>query len=386
MRWILFVFLLIFTVSSNAYTQTKLQNMLDSIAAKWAPEKREKICDFKAEKRNFRVYISGETTEINAIKDLYNIMKLRKVRFSDGINLLPDTSTEKRCFGLVRVSVMNIRKTFSHTSELISQAVMGTPVRVLKNIEEHYLVQTPDNYIGWATHASLVLKTTAEMSVWKKEKRLMFTAKTGVIYADTLKSTPVSDIVMTSIVMAENSYAQWTKVILPDNRRGYIDSNLLTDFGEWAKNVQADVSDIVVLAKQFLGVSYLWGGTSVHALDCSGFVKTLYFMNGILLPRDASLQFKNGINVDFAHNFSDLEPGDLLFFGTKLSAQLCVTHVGMYIGNNEFIHESEWVRINSLNSKSFNYSEYYHRRLLSVKRFIKADTQMLRIFNNQLFF
>lgn len=362
------------------------QTLIDSIAAKWVPDRREAICNLKIGWRKDRVYFTGETTELAAIKDLYKVMKLQKVRFYDGIKLLPDTSIDKRCFGLVRVSVMNIRKSPMHSAELLSQAVMGTPVRILKDSADYYLLQTPDNYIGWATHASVERKTTAELKAWKNDKRLLFTSKSGVIFTDTLKNAVVSDIVMTSVVLELNTENQWTKIYLPDNRIGFVESKNLTNFAVWAKNTQPNAAAIITLSNQFNGVSYLWGGTSAHMLDCSGFVKTLYFMNGLLLPRDASQQYKKGIAVDTTAGFNQLKQGDLLFFGQQLPNKLRVTHVGMYIGDKRFIHESEWVRTNSLDSESADYSRYYHGRLLLVKRLIGTNTDNLRIYNNRMYF
>jgi len=378
--------ILIFATIYLLFAQQKLQYTLDSIASKWAPDKRETICILRANWRKDRVFISGETTELNAIKELYKVMKFKKIRFYDGIKLLPDTSTDKQSFGLVTVSVMNIRKSSLHSSELLSQAILGTPVRILKDSNNCYLIQTPDNYIGWATHASVVRKTIAEIKTWKNEKRMIFTDKAGIIYADTLKSAVVSDIVMTSIVLAKNHDDEWTKISLPDNRQGFVESKNLTDFADWAKNTQPNAAEIITLSNRFKGVSYLWGGTSAHMLDCSGFVKTLFFMNGLLLPRDASQQYKIGIDVEITANFSQLKKGDLLFFGHRTPNKPNITHVGLYIGDKKFIHESEWVRVNSLDFESEDFNQYYHGRLLLVKRLIDTSTENLRITNNQMYF
>lgn len=371
---------------SYAHAQKNIQTVLDSLIAKWAPDKRETICDFRVSQRIGRPYIYGETTELNAIKDLYKVMKVNKIRFYDGIKLLPDTNANKRCFGLVCVSVMNLRKSFSHSSELLSQAVLGTPVRILKDSNDYYLVQTPDKYIGWATQASVVRKTADEMKAWKKSNRALFTAKTGIIYEDSLQINVVSDIVMTSLVVLKSSGLQWNKVELPDLRQGFVERNSLVNFDSWVQNVKADTTAITQLSTQFLGVSYLWGGSSAHMLDCSGFMKTLYFMQGILLPRDASLQCKKGLKVELDANFSQLHLGDLLFFGHQLPTKQRVTHVGMYFGAKRFIHESEWVHVSSLDPLSADYSAYYHGRLLMVRRLIFPQSKVELIRNNVFYF
>ncbi|HEX7276238.1 MAG TPA: C40 family peptidase [Acidimicrobiales bacterium] len=86
--------------------------------------------------------------------------------------------------------------------------------------------------------------------------------------------------------------------------------------------------DVVRSAQLFLGVDYLWAGTSSSGWDCSGFTSAVYAAHGIVIPRDAHDQAVAGTAVDQA----DLRAGDLLFFGAD-----SVTHVGMYVGDGRMI-------------------------------------------------
>jgi cell wall-associated NlpC family hydrolase len=123
-----------------------------------------------------------------------------------------------------------------------------------------------------------------------------------------------------------------------------------------------------------MGIPYFWGGTSCKALDCSGFTKTVYFLNGVLLPRDASQQALVGRPVDAGKDFSGIEVGDLLFFGTRGTAERKerVTHVGIALGGGKFIHEGGDVRINSLNENDPEYSAPRRETFLGVRRIIGA--------------
>lgn len=88
-------------------------------------------------------------------------------------------------------------------------------------------------------------------------------------------------------------------------------------------------SAIVNKAYQYLGVPYVWGGTSPSGFDCSGFIQYVYRSQGISLPRVSRAQAAVGSYV----SISNAQPGDILYFG-----QSSVTHVGIYIGNNKMIH------------------------------------------------
>lgn len=91
-------------------------------------------------------------------------------------------------------------------------------------------------------------------------------------------------------------------------------------------------SEIVRSARSFIGVPYLWGGNTQDGLDCSGFSLAVYRLNGLSLPRSSREQFETGFAVDR----QDLKQGDLVFF--NMAKKGLVSHVGVYIGDGQFIH------------------------------------------------
>ncbi len=125
-----------------------------------------------------------------------------------------------------------------------------------------------------------------------------------------------------------------------------------------------DKSTILKNAKTHLGENYVWGGTKPNAFDCSGYMQYLYRKEGVELPRTAYEQSKVGKEV----SRFELKKGDLLFFLTDKSRGIPVTHVGMYLGNDKFIHAAS--KKKGIITSSFSKSRY-SRLFVTARRIIK---------------
>jgi len=247
-------------------------------------------------------------------------------------------------WALAKLSVSNMRAIPDHTSELVSQVMMGTPLKVLDFKDKFYYVQTPEQYLGWMDAKGLELFTDQEMEAWRISSRFFYSKISGNAY-DTPGITVevVSDLVLGDMFEVESEVKGFLKIRLPDGRCGYVWKADCISFNDWSY-LEPDVQSLLLLARQMMGSPYLWGGASSKAVDCSGFTKLVYYSQGIILARDASQQARYGEPVDIS-NLDNLQQGDLLFFGS--SAQR-ISHVGIHLGNGDFIHSSGRVHISSI--------------------------------------
>jgi len=347
------------------------QSEIDSLATKWVPDKREGICSVTLiTKGKKSILLRGETTIPQAKYDIIKALSKPGIILIDSILILPDTLKNNKYQGLVTLSVINLRKLPDHRSELVSQAILGTPVLILKKENSWFLIQTPDKYIAWTESSSLQLMSAAEMNVWKKCDRVIYTENSGWIYNSADQKGVVGDIVSGSILKKGKESNGYSQVFLPDGREGFILNTKLTDFLSWKTEINCTEENVCNCSMKLLGLPYLWGGSSSKAVDCSGFVHLVYFLNGIILSRDASLQALHGFPVNISDKYEEMRKGDLLFFGSKDNLGLHVTHVAIYLGNKEYINSSGRVMINSLDSTRANYIDYRETSLLAAKRII----------------
>ncbi len=362
--------------------------LIDSIQSQRVPDSRVALFAIKAVQEDRRIILTGKTTEKEALDELFQRLNKQGIPFADSIVRLPDLRLGDKTWGLINLSVANIRYSPSQSAEMATQALMGTPVKILQEENGYFLIQTPDNYISWTESAGIAPRNENLADSWKASKRVIFTGDFGLIHSQPeVDSDPVSDLVSGGILEVDSTQETnrgFVPVILPDGRKGFIESSQCADLQIWLSERKEDPDNLISLAKKFMGRPYLWGGTSAKAFDCSGFTKTIYFMNGWILSRDASQQVNQGTEIDRMNLLAALEPGDLLFFGRKATDvnPERATHVGMYTGGSFFIHCSGLVRINSLDSTRPEYKKYYTENLLHVKRILGSPSQPVSIKNH----
>lgn len=217
----------------------------------------------------------------------------------------------------------------------------------------------------------------------------VYSARTG----DTVQKIASRFNVSTDVILKRNADIKNASVVLPNKKCVYIpdenelknlqesqasaeslqknppvpnvvsmDSNAISRAGNRHRSAQLASRGGAVLnsAHRYMGTPYVFGATGNGGFDCSGFVMRVFQQHGIYLPRTADVQYNVGTKVARG----DEQPGDLVFFETYLPGP---SHVGIYVGNGNFIHasSSRGVTTSNLNQT------YYAARYLGAKRVLK---------------
>lgn len=370
-----FFFLLLFSLlacqpkHNEAVIDEQVISLSETIRQEVAPDKRTALFAPELSQRGQQITVTGYTS-IPSARDSF-LRKLDQLGYTviDSFRILPDTTQlAGRTRGLVNLSACNIRSRPAHSAELSTQATLGTPLRIYERSGDWYRVQTPDDYFGWLDAGGFTILREAAFDQWQQSSRVVFMPDMGfALAAPRYGARRVSDLIAGNILQLVESGSDFTQVRFPDGRLAYILTAELMPYESWLATRVPSPENILSTAAEHLGRPYLWGGTSGKAMDCSGFTKTVFYLNGLLLPRDASQQVHVGQEVGADTTLANLMPGDLLFFGRAATPEQPekITHVAIYQGNGKIIHASERVRIQSLHPDD---PDFAPRRLATFVR------------------
>ncbi|MCB0282888.1 MAG: C40 family peptidase [Calditrichaeota bacterium] len=291
-----------------------------------------------------------------------------KNQYKNNFSILPEESLGDSIYAITSVSVANIRRDPRHSAEMVDQSIMGRPLKLLKYVRGGwYMIQTHYGYIGYIQRGQLTRMDKKSLDEWQNAPAIRMTALSGQIFSKPdEESEPVSDFVINVQLKKTGSTKDWIQVELPRGKQGYVEKE---DAVDASADQKLTLGRIMHTAHSMMGVPYLWGGNSSKGNDCSGFTQTVFNANGVQLPRDARQQVLVGEEIIPNDDFSNIRPGDLLFFGSEKR----ITHVGISIGGDEFIHQAGYVHISSLNPEKENYSAYRKGQFQKAKRVIHAE-------------
>ena len=222
-------------------------------------------------------------------------------------------------FVQVNVPVANIRLEPLKDGEVGTQAFYGSFMICYFSRGRFYFCADRDGYLGYIHKNDVIMKDREHYLRWMNGKR-----------GRVIKNISRGDVFIP--VGAEFISERKNSLTLPDGKTMKAPSGSVL-FQDPARNKIAE--SILKKAKEFTGVPYLWGGKTNRGLDCSGFTQVVYLMRHIPLPRDAAQQINVGRMLGLLGDFSDVLPGDLLFF---MGSHGRIIHVGISTGGDHFIH------------------------------------------------
>ena len=218
-----------------------------------------------------------------------------------------------------------------------SQVLFAQPVVVLDRRGAWSKVVVPGQpspksdlgYPGWIPTAQLVDSTTAPAELEAVVKR-----RTAWAFADAARtrSHRVIKLSYGTRLPVASSTPESVGVLGPDGRARGLPARRVAVVRTGGPARPATRRAVAAEARRFLGLPYLWGGTSGFGFDCSGFTHAVYAQLGITIPRDATPQFAAGHPVP---TLDQLRKGDLVFFRTSAGV---LHHVGIYVGRGRMIH------------------------------------------------
>lgn len=262
-------------------------------------------------------------------------------------------------------AVLSAETVFAYSDAVLKKGMRGDEVYALQEdlYKLGYMTVRPTGYYGDITKAA-VLKFQKEYGLLRdgiagkqtkgKLDKLMGRDEASTVVA----ASGVSDAAALSATEGTPEDDQGTTGSAPADTSGSSGkSSPNTSRGE------SRADDIISYAKKYLGVKYVWGGSSPKGFDCSGFVKYVYDHFGVTLNRNSASQAKNGTKV----KKMELKPGDLVFFDTNGGLNR-INHVGIYMGNGKMIHSSSHyggVVITEINSG------FYAKNYMTARRVLK---------------
>lgn len=257
--------------------------------------------------------------------------------------------------GTVTADALRMRSEASTEASILATAPKGENVVVIEAVEDGWYKVDYEAVEGYMSGEFLEIREKADVALGFGKVNTDGSPLNvrSAPDTDSDRLATLSDNKVVNIVGVDSG---WFKIEV-GNTVGYVLTDYMVpcrdEYGNRGDGSGSIGEQIVAFAKTFLGTPYVYGGNGPSCFDCSGFTKYVYAHFGYNINRGATQQLSNGTAI----SRSQLQPGDLVFFRHNTSKP--VSHVGIYIGNNQFIHASTNAYKVQINDLSGHYANTY---------------------------
>jgi hypothetical protein len=288
----------------------------------------------------------------DGLVSILTAMNLQNIK--DEIVVLPDKKLGNKTFAIASTTGVPFYSRTTGLKEQLTESILGETIYLLAedSAGNYYYAQSGSGYLGWIEKKNVISMTQSAFHKWQQKPRVVFLKEYNIRKI----KIPIGTIL---------PITDKQQIVLPDGQKIAV----ANDYFRIVSQTDQFGKKIIATAKQFLGTPYVWGGNTKAGIDCSGFVQIVFRANGINLARDADEQAINGQLIGFRGYTEDMLPGDTLYFAGHNGR---ITHTGIYLGNNEFIHATDpHVMISSLDPQAKNYSEKHAKGFVLARRIIR---------------
>ena len=262
--------------------------------------------------------------------------------------------------GTVNASDVKFRKGPDTAFEIIRTVDKDTQVVVLKKLEQWQQVRI-DGVDGYIFSQFVTLPANASAPEEKNVIRYVNANSLNIRSLPTTDSEKLGELTRQNKVVYLENIAGWARIETAAGIIGYVKPEYLVDnLAAVSRGNDEKVERLLQISKTFLGVPYVHGGYSMKGTDCSGFVKMAFAKVGITTPRSSSAYGSAGVRI----TRDNLRPGDVVTFDIRNNGT--IGHVGIYLGNDQFIHASS-TKGKVVIARFSTYNEKY----MGARRFIR---------------
>ncbi|HEU5347929.1 MAG TPA: NlpC/P60 family protein [Ktedonobacterales bacterium] len=269
--------------------------------------------------------------------------------------LIPPPFDATAAMHAISIGVVDVHAAPESASEVVTQALLGTPLIPLESAGGWRAVQLPD-YAGWIPESALATRATGseQVAVVTALRAPLFIASTGEA------QQPASEVYATTVLplLALSADGSRAAVALPGERHGSLRMEECAVRPAVEPFPPRPIDEMLAFGRALLGVPYLWGGVTARGLDCSGLAQLCYRYAGVTILRDADQQHAS---IPYIIERGDLRAGDLVFFARDGH----IVHVGIMLDASNVLHADGSVRhqvtINALDPNNAGHADYSAR-------------------------